>query len=484
MTTEDKYNLSRTAQRCIAEFRRSGDDGFDLKWQPIFEAQVLTVTHNANAEPNRAYVRFPDYRWTQAPQGVLWGDQVRIRTDQATRGDGTPYTNQARAVLFQGFVTSFRPSFSGGSEKGGSFEHNDILCADHRWLLNSTSPIYGQMSRGIDDYTSFGTDTQAAITNRSTFMSGRRCIFNESGRPNRDPVNLDFSHYPDYPGSDGSYPIFAPPRHTFADGSRSQYWTARQMMQYIFSPFYNRSYKIFPINPLADVGLAGLTHDDWDAVLNHVVVDGLGMIDAAEAVCRHLGWSFREQYSDSGPTLRFYKVGAARSQNSPTILHNLHAPAPEENISSAVADGRKMCCDAEMIEDLAAIVNNPLGLGAPYRFEFTAELVPAWADSDLVPDAGNLFFSESDLLANTNPNQYSFYNKYHTRGAAFLRDVGRKWALNESGKYTGSATGDRGPVFDFATVLDAVDVQHTDGRRTFMKLRTRYHGPGNGLRLD
>lgn len=34
------------------------------------------------------------------------------------------------------------------------------------------------------------------------------------------------------------------------------------------------------------------------------------------------------------------------------------------------------------------------------------------------------------------PNQYSFYKYYHIQGANFARDVGRKWSLNESGKYT------------------------------------------------
>ncbi|MDH4203675.1 MAG: hypothetical protein OEV87_12405, partial [Phycisphaerae bacterium] len=181
------------------------------------------------------------------------------------------------------------------------------------------------------------------------------------------------------------------------------------------------------------------------------------------------GWAFREQYTESGVSFVFYKptaaAAASRSTASPTILHDLHAPAVGENIAAAVYEGRKMCCDAEMIEDIAAVVNNPLGLGAPVRFEFTAELVPAWDDTDLTPDTNNLFFTENELLEDTNPDQYTFYKYYHTRGSDFKRDVGRKWALNESGKYT--AAYDRGAVFDFSTVIDAVEVQDKEGKRLF-----------------
>ncbi len=74
------------------------------------------------------------------------------------------------------------------------------------------------------------------------------------------------------------------------------------------------------------------------------------------------------------------------------------------------------------------------------RFEFTADLVPAWIDADLVPDTtgGNehLYFTTADLQQLTDPDAETFYKYYHPRGSEFRRHVGRRWSLNESGKYS------------------------------------------------
>ncbi len=75
-------------------------------------------------------------------------------------------------------------------------------------------------------------------------------------------------------------------------------------------------------------------------------------------------------------------------------------------------------------------VNNPWGLGAPHRFEFTAELMPAWLDTDLNPDTDHPYLTEAELQEESSPNDYSFYKYYHTRGDSLKRGVGRKWALN------------------------------------------------------
>lgn len=440
---EDAKQLARTAQRCIAEYQSVlptvGPAGL---WIPLYDAQVLSVTHAAGANANTAAVRLPNVRWNETPYHLKMGDLVRIRT-----ADG-------KTVLFEGVCTQRRPSFSGGTEKGGAFEHNDILCADYRWLLHRTSVVWGQWARGLDDYTNFGTASQSPKPNGATFLSSQRCIFNPDGKPNRDPAPLIVAGYPGYSGSDGSYPIFCPPRAAFADGSSAQFWTAKQMMQYLFGFFHNEVWATFPINPL-DADLAGLTGADWDSVLNGIVVDTLSPIEAADLICRHLGWTFRQQDDLGGASLVFYKIGSVGDY---TKRYDLHAPAVDEKIEEAVEQGLYLCCDAEIIEDLDPVVNAPVGLGAPEIYELSAELVPAWQDAHLVADPDNLFFTETELLKMESPDNYSFYNKYHPRGAAFRRDVGRKWSLNETGAYTPEATYDRGGVFDFATVLPAEKV--------------------------
>lgn len=451
--TSDVSNISRTAQQFIVEARRchGSPPTYDSTWQPVWGAKIDRIEINPDSKSSVATIWFPDLRWQQT-RNLFWGDMIRIRNEARYLID--------RIVLFQGFITNYLSDFSGGSgQRGTAYERNAIVCQDYRWLLSVTSPIFGQLARGPDDYTGYGTDSQSPISGRFTVLTGRRTIFNADGRPNRDPVLLD---YPDA----GQIPIFADPDIAVP-------WTAKDMLRYILCPYYNKAYDYFPISDPSQ--LPGLNHSDWNKVLSHIVVDGLNVIEAIELLCKHLGWSFREDYTLDGVTFQFYKIGSAagytRLSILPTIRHRLHAPAVGESINIPVAQGRKLLWSMSLAEDIAAVMNNPWGLGAPQRFEFTAELVPAWLDSDLVPDTSeelvNLFFTEAALQEITNPNSKSYYKYYHPRGDSFKRDVGRKWALNEAGRYSSSYTYDRGMPFDFSSVIPAQYIVDEDGRRLF-----------------
>ena len=131
--------------------------------------------------------------------------------------------------------------------------------------------------------------------------------------------------------------------------------------------------------------------------------------------------------------------------------------AEQKSVKLAVEAGKKILWAMQYEQDISTVVNAPFYLGSRQRVEFTAELVPAWQDSDLVPDEGsgflNLFLLEVELADLDNPNQYSFHKYYHAKGSQFKRHVGRIWALNESGRYSNPDTYDRGFPFDLATVL-------------------------------
>jgi len=78
----------------------------------------------------------------------------------------------------------------------------------------------------------------------------------------------------------------------------------------------------------------------------------------------------------------------------------------------------------------------------------------------LMPDTSeslaNLYFTNSDLQDMDNKDNYSVYRNYHTAGGWFyiFRDVGRRWALNETGRYCGGLYDRPGP-FNFTTVIPA-----------------------------
>lgn len=456
MTTQDAQSLGRESQVMLVEYNKGiGSPPQYGNWTPMLNAKVGRIEINKDGTPSSATILFPTLRWDEY-NGLNKGDMIRIRTFEANPSQ--------RTIIFVGFYVTSTLDFGGGNTKS-SYEYNTAFAFDYRWVLSMTSPIDGQMARSPDDYTDYGTDGQLPIGGKFHWMSGRRVIFNADGKADKDPDTL---FYTSSPGTTLSMPLFAD--RDFATDP----WTARDMINYCLSPMYNQAFDYIPLGEPNTI--VGLDHQDFDKVLLHIVVDGLSIPDATDLICRNIGWGWRLDHFNNGSTaIVFYKLAGAvsyqRSSTNPIILQELHAPAPGEDISLAVANGRRMLWQMTLAHDITALVNNPLGLGSPHKFEFTAELVPAWKDSNLAPDSSdnydNLYFTDADLQSITNPDSKSFYKYYHPRGSQFKRDVGRKWALNEAGRYSASGTYNRGMPFDFATVIDSKYIKDEAGERTY-----------------
>jgi len=461
MTVRDATSTERLTRPLVVEVRRGRGfpPRFFRNWRPLWDTKVDMIEINRNAASSRAVIWWPQLRWDTWRTPVFLGDMIRIRTDDVA---GTP------SVVFQGFITQFLNSFSGGDERGGSYERCAAAASDYRWLLGVTSPIFGQVARGPDDYDGYGAGHETPKIGEATIITGKRAIFNADGKPNRDPDDLLMPEGGGY----AEIPIFIDP-------DIAEYWTARDMLRHVLSKYYNAIYDELPIpDPAA---LPGVDHSDWDTVLNHIVVDGLNITEAIDLICTHLGWGWREDYFiDSPPLFCFYKTATAngytRNNTHDIILHNLYAPAVDEDIRAAVSGGEKMLWAMEYTQDIRDVVNNPWGIGAPDRFEFTAELVPAWNDDDLVPDTSDdnshLYLTEAALQDVADPNSIPYYNLYHARGANFKSDVGRKWALNESGTYSYDPY-DRGMPFDFTKVIPAEYILDEDGKRAYAPFNRR-----------
>ena len=453
----DKTQLERTAQLLVVDYQQStgSPPAYSGTWLPVWQAKVERVEINSGTKPSVAKFYFPSLRW-DADCGLRYGDRIRIRTDNP---DLTKQT-----TVFSGFVVGDEPSFFGGSDRSKAYERLDIVCMDHRWLLASTSPMYGMIIRTRDDYQFYGHSTQTPVDGSYTWLSGRRAIFNADGKGNRDPEDLIVNDSSDNKLCD--MPIFSAP-------AGAEYWTARQMISYILSPLNNKAYHYFTIDDPSEI--KGLDHDDFDTELSHILIDSLNPIESIEVICRNLGFSFREDYDTDGKaSLVFYKINSAtayaRDDDNPTIKHHLHAPAFHEEVSLAVIRGRKLIWQMDLAGSICSIVNSPCGLGSPHKFEITAELVPAWPDTDLTPDDSesyaNLFFTEAQLQEMTDKNSKDYYKYYHASGSDFKRDVGRKWALNESGTYS-TAAYDRGDPIDFADYIDNEYIIDASGKRLY-----------------
>lgn len=398
-------------------------------WENLYGAKIDSIVENQNATPSEVIFWFPEERWN-ADTDILKGDKIRIITEDK--------------YIFEGFVTRISRQFSGGNEQGGKYERLAYSCLDYRWLLAVSRICYGQIGRSQDDFSD--EDLLSPMADYYTFFSGRRCVFNAEGKPNKSPDELEVTSGM----SPFSVPIFG------YDGNNDDWWLAGDMIKYILAPlnkdipdeFYN--YMSIDIN-----NIEGLDHPDWQSYIGAVSIEGLNASTALQLICKHIGWAYRLDISSGVPKFVFFKPGS-----SANTQHELFAPAPsvtketasDSQIKQAIEDNRKLVWSAQFDEDIANAVNKPMYYGSRQRVEFTAELVPGWLDSDLSPDVNNLFFTEAELAEESNPNQYTFYRYYHAAGSNYRPDVGRIWVLNESGYYTGGDY-DRGYPFDWGLVF-------------------------------
>ncbi|MGH2271396.1 hypothetical protein ACQ9LF_06315 [Anaerohalosphaeraceae bacterium U12dextr] len=450
----DSQSMLRIAQPLVVEARYCDALGGVGAWQPQWNASVHRIEINLADKPSSALIQFPGIRWND-PLPIGFGWQVRIRTDQPVRPNGQPVQGYgARSILFWGFATGYRPSFTGSTANSPAAEEVAVECRDFRWLVAATSPVFGQFARSVDQISA----------NAGTFFSGRPLIFNADGKPDKDPVDLIFQGDLTTAYKPLTMPIFK-------EGPTAEYWTCRDMLSYLLTPYINRASALFPI---LRADCIGLDHSDWDQVINSFSGEGMDLVCLIAKICRNIGWTWREDYSETAVQWIFFKPGTAasavRSAAQPTILHTLHAPDVNDRIDIAVASGAKMLREANFARDIAGIINNPWGLGDIQRFEFTVELVPAWKDSDFMLDSvdgyANLFKTDADLAYEPDPNQYDYFKYYHTRGSHFSRDLGRKWALNETGRYSGGIY-DRGEVFDFSKVIPSEYIKSATGSRLY-----------------
>ena len=448
--TEDSKSLDRMAQSFSVQYKKGwgAPPQYEGGWQPLYDAKIEQITENINATPSEAVFWLPKERW-DSPVDLLQGDKIRIVAENDV-------------ILFEGFLTKILRQFSGGDEKGGKYERLAYSCLDVRWLMLVGTPVFGQIGRTADDYENFGEPGQAPVDGSYTFFSGRRCIFNPKGIPNCDPLPLILATEDEPNPFVPSMPIFANPSKTESDADK---WMCYDMAHYALCLLDNYALKHLSLDFLKFSAL--LQSEDWQKCLSDISIEGLNSATALQLICKQIGWAFRLDFEIGVPQLVFFKAGSAgdgaRSDSNPTVKQALFAPAPadstvdtgQKDIKAAVEAGKKILWSMQYDQDITNIVNAPLYFGAPQKCEFTAELVPAWLDADLVPDENhaNIFLSEAELAEEDNPNSFSFFRYYHARGSDFKHRVGRLWALNESGRYTKPTTYDRGAPFDLATVL-------------------------------
>jgi hypothetical protein len=266
-----------------------------------------------------------------------------------------------------------------------------IIAADYSTNLKRKT-VYGRYVGDLD--------------NSVKFLLGVDTIFNEDAAPNASESPANFSGK--------NCRVFA------AELSSARYWTYAEIIDYLLSVYIRPGGLIRPPLEL----LQGLTDNLQAAELD---LTGMNVLEALHKCCERTGLRFRflpAGSSDSpAQAIEFYKP-----DNTRIIELELQHEGQQLNISKT-----NIAAYSEH-NNFWPVTHRYIGLGDLKVFEATFELVKAWDPADETTDFDT--FSPS-----SNPNFLE------------VRDVYRKWCLNETGKYS-SEPYNRGPAFDFTKIFD------------------------------
>ncbi len=272
-------------------------------------------------------------------------------------------------------------------------------------------------------------------SNSSVFLAGLDTTFNPDGKANANPEPIKVNGK--------SYTSFC------AEPSQGKLWSYAEAIDYLLYEYLTASQLQTP-----DVGqLRVLTENQ---VVRDLDVTGLNLIEALYRCCERIGLRFKfvPRLAPTGPgqAIVFYKSGTGRA-----VELNCQQTGEQLSISKtniAALHSKK---------NFWPITHKYIGQGDFKIIEATFELVKSW-DSSL-EDINYDKFSPS-----TNPDFYQ------------VKDVYRKWCLNETGNYSG-APYNQGDAFDFSEIFGSSDFARRR-RRFWPTLTTDKQGKSLGYFLQ
>jgi len=239
----------------------------------------------------------------------------------------------------------------------------------------------------------------------SLFLAGVETAFNPDGRANAQPEPTQTNGK--------SYTVFC------AEPSQGRLWSYAEVIDYLLCEY-------LPSGQLQTPGIEQLQVLTENQIVRDLDVTGLSLLEALYRCCKRIGLQFKFVPQlvpvGSGQAIVFYKEGTGR-----IVELNSQRAGEQFSISKtniAALSGRR---------NLWPLTHKYIGQGDFKVYEGTFELVKAWDTVDEDTDYDK--FSPS-----TNSD-------FHQ-----VKDVYRKWCLNEAGDYSG-APYSQGNAFDFAKVF-------------------------------
>ncbi|HPC95209.1 MAG TPA: hypothetical protein PLU87_09715 [Sedimentisphaerales bacterium] len=261
---------------------------------------------------------------------------------------------------------------------------------------------------------------------QTTFLAGLDTIFNPQGRANA-----------------ATGPVFQ------ADHEQAVPWGCAEAISYLLNEYV-------PLSDLYRPGLDQLRAITEGRLVRDLDVTGLSLLEALYRCGEAAGLRFRfvPRTSETGPdqAIVFYRNGRGR-----TVELNCQWPGQSLSLS------RTNVATLHSRRDFHPVTHRHIGQGDFKTYEATFELVGAWDPS--LEDTDYAKFS-----ASTNP-------QFHE-----VRDVYRKWCLNEAGDYTPPPY-ERGEPYDFSRLFEGAAFVRRR-RRFWPALSTDGQGRSLGYLLE
>ncbi|MHC4205378.1 MAG: hypothetical protein ACYSTT_12065 [Planctomycetota bacterium] len=269
----------------------------------------------------------------------------------------------------------------------------------------------------------------------SIFLAGLDTIFNPDGKGNANQTAIDL---------DGkSYTVFRD------ESIQSRLWTYAEVIDYLLCEYV-------PVGQLKTPSFSRLQALTENQIVRDLDVTGLNLTEALHRCCQRIGLKFKlvPRLSDNEPgqAIVFYRAGTGR-----VVELNCQPAGHQLSISKtniAKIHSRKK---------FWPVTHKFIGQGDFKIYEATFELIKAW-NPGLEQNNYNSF------SPSTNPNFCQ------------IKDVYRKWCLNEAGQYSNSPY-NQGDAFDLSQIFQSSNFVHRH-RRFRSSLTTDVQGRSFGYFLQ
>jgi hypothetical protein len=306
------------------------------------------------------------------------------------------------------------------TDMGCEDEGVQLTARDFSAILERTT-VYGQHIRA---------DSGAAV-----FLPGLETTFNPGGKGNAGPEPVTISGC--------TYTTFC------SDAADARAWRLAEAIDYLLAAH-------LPDGQLHRPDIEQLLGLTQARIARDIDITGLNLLDALHCCCEAAGLQFRfvPRLAETGPSqaIIFYQDGRGR-----TVELNY------QQVGQTLSLSRTNIAALHSRREFHSVTHRYIGQGDFRVYEATFDLVKAW-DSAL--EAVDYYA----FCPSTNPQFYK------------VRDVYRKWCLNEAGDYSGQPC-DRGEPYDLAMIFEGADYVRRR-RRFWPTLSTDSQGRSLGYLLE